>query len=357
MRNLFKNRLISVSLLSLLIILFGTLGYVILEGYSFLDGLYMTVITLTTIGYGEVRPLGEMGRIFTILLITTGLAFVLSQLAYLGEYIIDGRLLKIYWRHRVRKQLSKIENHYIICGYGQMGKIIVQELRSKNVPVVVVDNSEEEGVKLTENNIPHIIGDATEEDTLLSAGILKAKGLVAVVSKDTDNVFIVLTARDLNKDLFICARASTAGAEKRLLKAGADRVVSPYVSGAKRIASNILRPTVTDFIELALSGEGMELSMEEVRLLPEANLVGKDLIRSEIRNRYNLIIIAIKRADGTMIYNPVPHEVLQAGDTLIAIGPKDNLYRFVQDLSKDINPNHNICSCGHFTSKTKKSGT
>ncbi len=343
-----KHRPFVVILAFILIILFGTIGYVLLEDYTPLEALYMTVITLTTVGFGEVRPLDNVGRIFTIVLITVGLIFVISQLAYIGEYIIDGHLLRVYRRKRVKKQLSEMENHYIICGYGQMGKVVVSELMSRNAPVVVVDNSPDEELKLTENNIPHLLGDATDEETLLSVGIKKAKGLVSVVTKDTDNVFIVLTARDLNKDLFICARASSPGTEKRLIKAGANRVVSPYISGAKRIAQNILRPTVTDFIELALSGEGMELSMEEIKLLPNASIVGKDLIQSELRNNYNLIVIAIKRADGTMIYNPSPREVFQEGDILITIGPKNNLEKFAKDISKSSSISEGICSCGHY---------
>ncbi len=334
---------------SLLIIVFGTMGYVVLEGYTPLEALYMTIITLTTVGFGEVRPLDEAGRIFTIVLIGVGAVFVLSQIAYLGEYIVDGQLLRVYRRRRVKKRLGEMEGHYIICGYGQMGKVIVSELMSHHVPVVVVDNSPEEELKLAENDIPHFLGDATEEETLLAVGIKKARGLVSVVTKDSDNVFIVLTARDLNKDLFICARASSPGTEKRLIKAGANRVVSPYISGAKRIAQNILRPTVTDFVELALSGEGMELSMEEIKLLPNASIIGKDLIQSEIRNTYNLIVIAIKRADGTMIYNPSPQEVFQEGDILITIGPRNNLEQFARDISRTPSTPKGICSCGHYT--------
>ncbi len=344
-----RSRPLIVVFTLLLIIIFGTAGYVVLEGYTPLEALYMTIITLTTVGFGEVRPLDETGRIFTIVLIGVGAIFVLSQIAYLGEYIVDGQLLRVYRRKRVKKKLSEMEGHYIICGYGQMGKVIVSELISHHVPVVVVDSSPEEELKLVENDIPHFLGDATEEETLLAVGIKKAKGLVSVVTKDSDNVFIVLTARDLNKDLFICARASSPGTEKRLIKAGANRVVSPYISGAKRIAQNILRPTVTDFVELALSGEGMELSMEEIKLLPNASIIGKDLIQSEIRNTYNLIVIAIKRADGTMIYNPSPREVFQEGDILITIGPKNNLEQFAKDIAKTPSTPKGICSCGHYT--------
>ncbi|MCX7823040.1 MAG: potassium channel protein [Syntrophobacterales bacterium] len=344
--SFFKNRVVVISTFSTLLILGGSLGYMLIEDYTFLEGLYMTLITLTTIGFGEVRPLSEKGRLFTILLIFIGIGFVASQIAALGNYIADGQFLQMYRRRKMKKRLSQISNHYIICGYGQMGKVVTRELLRYQLPVVVIEKAEEELIKLEEAGIPYLQGDATEEEVLIEAGINKAQGLVSVVTKDTDNVFIVLTARDLNKDLLICARAGSPGAEKRLKKAGADRVVSPYASGALRIAHNIIRPTVTDFLELALSGEGMELGMEEIRLPSGAHIVGKNLVDSNIRSSYNLIVVAIKKFDGSMIYNPTPYETLQEGDTLIAIGPKQNLSRFVKDIVvSSSNPSEKICSC------------
>jgi len=230
--------------------------------------------------------------------------------------------------------------------YSQVSLIVRSLVPSLSKPdLVVIEKSEEEVVRLEELGIPYLQGDATEEEILIAAGIHRAKGLVALVSKDTDNVFIVLTARDLNKDLLICARANTSGVEKRLKKAGADRVVSPYASGAIRIAHNIIRPTVTDFLELALSGEGMELGMEEIKLVEGAPIIGKNLIDSNIRSAYNLIIVAIKKADGSMIYNPAPSEILHQGDILIAIGPKANLNQFAIYISSHTGPNSKICSC------------
>jgi len=346
-RSILGNRVLLVSIGSIFLLLIGTVGYMLIENYTFLEGFYMTLITLTTIGFGEVRPLSEKGRLFTIFLILVGIAFVASQLAALGNYIADGQFLQMYRRRKMKKRLSQVSDHYIICGYGQMGKIVASELLKHNIPVVVIEKSEEEVVRLEELGIPYLQGDATEEEILIAAGIHRAKGLVALVSKDTDNVFIVLTARDLNKDLLICARANTSGVEKRLKKAGADRVVSPYASGAIRIAHNIIRPTVTDFLELALSGEGMELGMEEIKLVEGAPIIGKNLIDSNIRSSYNLIIVAIKKVDGSMIYNPAPSEILHQGDILIAIGPKANLNQFATDISSHTGPNSKICSCAH----------
>ncbi len=318
--------------LSCLLISVGTAGYMAISDFPFIDALYMTIITLTTVGYGEVRPLETGGRLFTMVLIFMGAGFVAYNLAYLSQLLLDGNLLELYRRLRLKKKLEELRNHYIICGYGQMGQIIVEELGRAQIPVVVIEKDSSLLHKIQAKGVHLVTEDATEEESLIAAGIERAKGLVTVVTKDTDNVFIVLTARDLNKDLLILARAGTPGSEKRLFKAGADRVVSPYASGAIRIAHNILRPTVTDFLELALSGEGMELSMEELCIPEGADLVGKDLMHSGIRSRYNLIVVAIKRHDGQMVYNPSPHETLRIGDILVAIGPKDNLARFGMEL-------------------------
>ncbi|WP_448383280.1 potassium channel family protein [Desulfosoma sp.] len=328
----FNRRMLVTIGSSVAVVGFGVAGYMQLCDYTFVEALYMTVITLTTVGFTEVRPLDETGRIFTIVLITGGVSLIAYHIAAFGQMFVEGTLLEVYRRHRVKKKLQGIQDHYIICGYGQMGKYIVDQLVRHGVPLVVIEVDEAALTRLQELGIPHLAGDAKEEENLYAAGILQAKGLVAVVHSDTDNVFIVLTARDLNRNLFICARAGSPGTEKRLLKAGADRVVSPYASGAMRIAQNILRPTVTDFLELAISGEGMELSMEELVIPEGADLAGKDLMHSGIRSDFNLIVVAIKRPDGLMIYNPSPREHLRVGDTLIAIGPRDNLDRFTEKL-------------------------
>lgn len=318
--------------LSLLLLCFGTVGYMVLEGFTFIEALFMTVITLSTVGFGETRPLDGPGRVFTMLLILMGAGFVAYNLTFFTQILLDGNLLQLYRRIKVRKKLGQLEGHYIICGYGQMGQVVANELIRHQIPTLVIENDEASILRLQEKGIPYLDADATEEESLVTAGVQRARGLVAVVSKDPDNVFIVLTARDLNKELLICARAAIPGTEKRLKKAGATRVVSPYASGAVRIAQQILRPTVTDFLELAMSGEGMELCMEELQLIGDADLIGKDLIHSGIRKDYNLIIVAIKRRDGKMIYNPSPTEVLESGDILITIGPQENLRRFARRL-------------------------
>lgn len=327
------RRIVIILILSFLLVGFGTAGFMFLQHYSLVEALYMTIITLSTVGFTEVRPLDDYGRLFTITLILMGVSFVAATLAFFSQIVLDDNILEVYRRRRLKKQLAQLENHYIVCGYGQMGQIIVQELHRYGVPAVVIENDESILARLREKGILHLGGNATEEDNLVAAGVHRARGLVTVVNKDSENVFIVLTARDLNRHLLIFARASTPGTDKRLLKAGANRVVSPYAIGAIRLAHNILRPTVTDFLELALSGEGMELSMEEICIPDESRLIGMDLMNSGIRSQFNLIVMAIKRADGAMIFNPAPHETLWAGDTMVAIGPVENLSRFRRDIN------------------------
>jgi len=326
------RRITVLAILSILLTAFGTGGYMLVQDYSFIEALYMTIITLSTVGFTEVHPLDNTGRVFTMILILMGVSFVAFSLAYLSQILLDGNLLETYRRRKLKKKLDQLENHYIICGYGEMGEIIAGELRKHAIPVVIIESDESVIARLIEKDLPYFSGDATLEENLSAVGISRAKGLVSVVTKDSENVFIVLTARDLNKDLLILARASSPGTDKRLFKAGADRVVSPYAIGAIRIAHNILRPTVMDFIEFAMSGEGIELSMEEVRIPEDSKLAGMELMASGVRSNYDLIVMAIKRADGTMIFNPVPQQTLQAGDILVAIGAVENLSRFGRDL-------------------------
>jgi voltage-gated potassium channel len=317
--------------LSTLLILLGTLGYVLIEGFPVLDALYMTVITLSTVGYGEVQHLHQSGRVFTMLLIFMGAGFVAYNLAYFSRVLLDGNLLELYRRRKLNKQLDTLSDHFIVCGYGQMGQIVVEELTKSHIHVVAIEKEPSVVQRIQGLDIIHLTADATEEESLLRAGISRARGIISLVTRDAENVYIVLTARDLNRELRIFARAGTPGAEKRLLKAGANRVVSPYASGANRIVHNILRPTVTDFLELAFS-DGMELSMEELSLPEGADLVGKELINSGIRSHYDLIVVAIRRMDGRMVYNPSSHEVLETGDILVVIGPQENLARFGREL-------------------------
>ncbi len=311
-------------LLPFVILVGGSLGYVWLEGWSFFDGLYMTVTTLTTVGYGEVQPLSRVGRTYTMFLILTGVGFMLYVIGAVARVVVEGEIQEALGKRKLEKHIKKLKNHYIICGFGRLGEIITRKLAQAQIPFVVVENDPEHAVRLGELGYYFLIGDATREELLLEAGLERAKGLVAVVKSDAGNVYITLTARSLNPKIFIVARAEEAGSRQKLLRAGADRVESPYEMGGTKMAHSILRPTVTTFMELAMH-EGVEWSMEEVAVGEHSSLIGVPLKDSGIRKELNLILVAIKRADGDLLFNPTPDTTLQAGDTLIAVGMRQNL--------------------------------
>jgi len=309
----------------LLAILFlGSLGFVWIEGWSFFDGLYMTGITLTTVGFGEVHPLSKVGRAYTLVLLLAGMGVMLYIVSSLARVVVEGEIRQALGKRKLLTRIKRLKGHYIICGFGRIGEIIARQLKEKGIPLVVVDNDPDNLARLEGAGYSFVVGDATREEVLQEAGIERASGLVAVVHSDADNVYITLTARSLKPDLYIVARAEERGAEQKLKRAGADKVESPYEIGGRKMAYAILRPTVTTFIELAMA-EGVDLSMEEVAVEPTSPLVGLALKDSGIRRDLDLIVVAIKRAGGEMLYNPAPDTQIQGEDTLVVLGMRRNL--------------------------------
>jgi voltage-gated potassium channel len=319
----FKKILLwSASLAALLVL--GSLGYVVIEGWSFFDGLFMTVTTLTTVGYGEVHPQSMAGRAYTMVLILTGVGVMLYIIGALARVVVEGEIQEALGKRKVRRKVHKIKDHYIICGFGRLGGIIARQLSHARIPLVVIENNPELIPVLESQGYPFVAGDATREEVLLEAGIERAKGLVAVVHSDAGNVYITLTARSLNPKLYIVARGEDPASHQKLLRAGADKVESPYEMGGRKMAQTILRPTVVTFMDLAMQ-DGVEWSMEEIAVSERSPLAGVPLIDTGIRKDLDLIAVAVKRADGTLLFNPTPHTTLQGGDTLIAVGMRHNL--------------------------------
>ena len=312
----------SAGLTALLVL--GSLGYVLIEGWSFFDGLYMTVITLSTVGYGETHPLSQAGRAYTMLLILTGVGVLLYIVGALARVVVEGEIHEALEKRKIRRHVRKLKNHYIICGFGRLGGIIARQLAHAKIPLVVVENNPEMIAKLEAQGYDFVVGDATREEVLIEAGIERAKGLVAVLHSDAGNVYITLTARSLNPKLQIVARGEDPASHQKLLRAGADQVESPYEMGGRKMAQTILRPTVVTFMELAMQ-DGVEWSMEEIAVSESSPLVGIPIIDTGIRKDLNLIVVAIKRADGTSLFNPTPQNTLQGGDTLIVVGLRHNL--------------------------------
>jgi len=313
------------------LILGGTLGYVLIEGAHPFDALFMTVITITTIGYEEYVPLSTKGRIFTIFLALGGVGFFFYILAVFSEIIVKNTVENL-WGKRMEKEIAKLKDHCILCGFGRIGRYIYEFVK-QDFPVVVIEKHPEVLKELKEQKILHLEGDATSEETLLKAGIERAKYLVAALGEDAENVYIVLTARNLNPELYILARADDPRVEKKLYQAGANRVLSPYVIGARKMALALLKPNVMDFMDLASPELQLDLQIEEIFVEENSHLAHKTILESQIRSLTNAIILAIKRASGEMLFNPSPQEVILPGDILIALGERKKL-ELLSDFAK-----------------------
>ncbi len=311
-----------------IIIVVGTFGYHFMEGWTYLEGFYMTVITITTIGFKEVRELSDTGKVFTLAIIFSGIGMVAYAFVTGTRMIIEGELKQILMRRRHMKAIEKIKDHFIICGYGRMGSFICHQLNMRGIPFVVVENRTEQQDRVLEDGFFLSPGDATEESTLLHAGIQRARGLVSVVQTDADNVYVVLTAREINPAIEIIARAGEESAEKKLLRAGATRVISPYRIGGMRLVMGIIKPAVMSFLEVAMDQSELNVELEEVQVAENSEYTGKKLMDTDIRRELNLIIIAVKKQDGLMVFNPGPDTVIEDNDTLIAMGDKANMTIF-----------------------------
>ena len=304
------------------VIAFGTLGYATVEDWRVFDALYMTIITLATVGFKEVHELTPEGKMFTIVLIICGTGIIAYTLSSLIQFTLEGQLRKILGRKKLESRIGKLRDHYIICGYGRIGHLICREFQSRPTPFVIVEQNPNHIERLEREGYMYVEGDATDDETLQAAGIEHAKGLITVVTSDTDNVYITLTARGLNPKLFILARAGEEGAEKKLMRAGASKVISPYTIGASRMAQAILRPSVVDFIELATASEHLELQIEEISVAEDSVLAGKTLVDSGIRQSMGIIIVGIKEADDKMIFNPPPEKKIEPNSVLIILGER-----------------------------------
>ncbi|MBW2688874.1 MAG: NAD-binding protein [Deltaproteobacteria bacterium] len=322
--NSVRHLRISVGLL-VTVIAVGTLGYSLIEGWPPFDALYMTIITLSTVGFKAVHDMSSEGKLFTIFLIISGTGMIAYTLSSLLQFTLEGQLRKILGRKKLESRISKLKDHYIICGFGRIGHLICREFQSRPLPFVVVEKDPHLIERLDREGYMYVDGDATDDASLQAAGIDAAKGLITAVSSDTDNVYITLTARGLNPKLYILARAGLEGSEKKLMRAGASKVISPYTIGANRMAQAILRPSVVDFIEIATKSEHLELQIEEIAIAADSVLAGKTLIDSGIKQSMGIIIVGIKQVDGHMVFNPPAYKVIEANSVIIILGEQPSI--------------------------------
>jgi voltage-gated potassium channel len=307
----------------LTIIAVGVIGYTFIEGWTFLDALYMTIITITTVGYFEVHPLSVAGRIFTIFLIIGGVGGAFYTLVSIVQYVVEGHFGTTLGRRRMKTRIAQLKEHFILCGFGRVGEEIARTFKEEGVPFVVVDNRPDCIARLTPTEYLYVEGDATGDEVLREAGVERARGLVSAVGTDADNIYITLSARGLRPDLFILARASSEEAATKLQRAGADRIVSPYNIGARRMAMLALRPAVVDFIDTVVSTRGREMQLEKVDAGRNSPLVGMTV--KSARTEMGITVLAMQRKDGKLLPNPADEETIKDEDQLIVIGTKVRL--------------------------------
>jgi voltage-gated potassium channel len=306
---------------------FGTAGFSIVEGWGFVDSLFMTVMTLSTVGYGEVHPLTQSGRIFAIILMLVGVGAVAFAFTTLLQSIVQSELVAALSVRRRFREMSKLENHFIICGAGRMGAHIIRDVQQTAEKFVVIEKDSAKATSLVEQGIQHVIhGDATLEEVLHQAGVERARALVSCLSEDADNVYTVLVARDLNPNLHIIARAVEEQAEARILRAGANRVVAPMLIGARRMALAMRKPAIADLVD-SLSASGLDLQAGRVQIEPASTLAGQNLKFAHLKSGLNVVVVSIERSNGETIFNPPGEFVFEAGDVLSAIGSEESLLR------------------------------
>jgi voltage-gated potassium channel len=305
-------------------IAFGTVGFHLIEGWSLSESLYMTVQTVTTVGYGDKPPQSDRGRAFATIFMIIGVGTVAYALSSTVQTIVQSEIIATLGERRRYREMNKLQNHFIICGVGRVGRRIIRELQRAGTAFVAIESDARKIADLTESGAHVVVGDATLEETLRAAGVERAAGLAACLPDDADNVYVVLTARDLRRDLHIVARAVEEQAEPKLIKAGANRVVAPTIIGSHRMAQALIKPALADFMD-SITAENLDLGFEQLEVDPASRYVGHELRFTNIRSKLDVVIITIRRRSGEMIFNPSGDTKIEAGDGLIAIGRADSL--------------------------------
>lgn len=306
----------------------GVLGYMLFEGWSFIDALYMTVITLTTVGYKEVRDLDTTGQLWTMVLLITGVGTLFYAAVTSVELAVEGAVRGYFERRRMRTEINKLNGHYVLCGFGRVGRQVAREFASEGVPFVVIDNDPQKIEECLAEGYLAILGEASDDAVLEDTRVRHAKGLVAAVDSDADNVFVVLSARKINPSLHIVARASSDESAAKLEMAGADRTLSPYAVGGRRLASLATQPLIVDFLDIVTRGEkGIEFRLEEFGVPRESPLANHSIGQLQIGEKTGAMVLAIRTLEGRFDTTPSAQDTINTGDTLIVLGTREQVER------------------------------
>ena len=308
-----------------LLFVYGVYIYMFIEGWGLLESIYQVIITLSTVGFGEVHQMSDPAKLHTSILIFLGVGGFAYLLGSFTEALVEGRIQMFWGKKKMEKKIGSMHDHYIVCGFGRIGSVVARELLQENHDTVIIENGPELLEQMTEQRYLFVDGDATNDHVLIKAGVKRARAIITTLNTDAKNLYVTLASKQLNPSIMVIARAEKESSLQKLKYAGADKVLTPYLLGGVRMAQMILRPTVTNFLEMAMHGDNLELQMEELELSAQSSLPGKNLIESELRPKFNLIIIAIKKQNGDMVYNPTADVILEAGDTLIVVGQKTDL--------------------------------
>lgn len=326
--RLVLRRLLTLGLLILAAIGIGTSGYMVFSDYSFFEAVYMAAMTVTTIGYGEVRPLGQAGRTFNIFFMLFGSGTLLLSVGLMTATVLELQLGDLYEKRRVKRMINGLSDHFIVCGFGRVGRGASTELRRSGVPLVVIDRNEDRVEWAIKQGMLAVLADATRDEALRDVGIAKARGLVAALASDADNLFLTVSAKQLNPAIMISARANEEEAENKIRRAGADSVFAPYYFTGARLAQSVLRPHVTQFLDFTTQSVGLNVAIEQVRVGDHSEFISKSLRElSHLRKDYGVSVLAIRRASGQMVVNPGADEPVSGGDHLIVMGEPEALRR------------------------------
>lgn len=312
-----------------LILAVGTVGFHFIEGWPLLESAYVATQTVTTVGYGDITPKTEAGRTFSLVFMLVGVGTVLYGLTQIARSVVQSGIIEVLGSRRRIKEMDKLNDHYIVCGAGRIGRRIIKTLQKQGQPFVVLEKEETRLAQFEPSNFPILIADATLEENLIQAGVTRARGLASCLPDDADNVYVVLTARGLNPKLHIVARAVEEQAEQKLIRAGASRVVSPTIIGSQSMARSLLKPAISDFME-SIVAESLDLVFEEVAVDIHSRLAGRALSDTNILHEPNLMVVAIRRRAGELEFQPTADTIVSEGDLLIVIGKADAVQKFVE---------------------------